>query len=259
MEEEDLMSVRVVTYNILDDGIGREAQIARVLATLSPDIVLLQEVAGERLARDLATQLSMAYYVAPGNSWRQVALLSRLPILAAQSHHPRPIHRAVLQASLGTLSGERLHILGVHLRAARLLPMETQRVRETQVIARILAQIQSEMVLVAGDFNACAPHDRVNVKDWTAWMRWSLFAQAGLIPRWALRSLLRNGLVDCFRRLHSEDDGFTLPASAPNMRLDYIFASLYLAERLRAYWVVEEPVEVLTASDHRPVVAEFEV
>lgn len=53
---------------------------------------------------------------------------------------------------------------------------------------------------------------------------------------------------------------YPLPATAaPNARLDYIFASPPLLPYLRACTVVRELAVVQEASDHLPVVAEFEL
>jgi endonuclease/exonuclease/phosphatase family metal-dependent hydrolase len=64
--------------------------------------------------------------------------------------------------------------------------------------------------------------------------------------------------VDCFRVLHPNDDGFTLPASDPKVRLDYVFADPALSPALRECRVVTEPAAVKIASDHLPVLAQFE-
>ena len=69
------------------------------------------------------------------------------------------------------------------------------------------------------------------------------------------------GYVDCFRRVHPGEWGFTCPAGSPAGRIDYIFASPEMAERLLHCDVVTEGegVHGEDASDHFPVVAEFGV
>ena len=253
------MRLRVVTYNILDGGTGREAHITRVLEALRPDVVVLQEVTGDTLVAALGKQFGMAHYVAPGNTWRQVALLSRLPIMAAAGHHHFPIHRAILQATLELAGGRRLHVFGIHTMALPLLAMEAWRVWEVREISQLMVPLLAEHCLLAGDFNASAPGDRVDVRGWPRWLRLMLLPQGGRVLRWAMRAVQNAGLIDCYRQLHPKADGFTLPAHAPNTRLDYIFASPSLAGRLRLCEVVGHPDEVLKASDHRPVVAEFDV
>jgi len=78
-------------------------------------------------------------------------------------------------------------------------------------------------------------------------------------PRGSIRMLRKAGYVDCFRSKNPNDPGFTCPAAAPAGRIDYIFASPELAERLSACCVVIEGNGLRgdEASDHLPVVAEF--
>lgn len=78
-------------------------------------------------------------------------------------------------------------------------------------------------------------------------------------PHGSIRLLRDAGYVDSFRRMNAHEWGFTCPAAAPAGRIDYIFASPDLAERLSACRVITEadglPVE--EASDHLPVIADF--
>ena len=73
-------------------------------------------------------------------------------------------------------------------------------------------------------------------------------------------SLLRKaGYIDCFRLKNPKDPGFTCPTGSLAGRIDYIFASPELAERLSASYVVTggNGLRGDEASDHLPVVAEF--
>nr|BBH94587.1 hypothetical protein KTA_27860 [Thermogemmatispora argillosa] len=90
---------------------------------------------------------------------------------------------------------------------------------------------------------------------------WLIDALAGLyVPRKSIARLQHAGYVDCFRRSHPHDPGFTCPALMPAGRIDFIFASPELAPRLRSCWIVEEGngVKGSQASDHLPVLAEFD-
>ena len=65
--------------------------------------------------------------------------------------------------------------------------------------------------------------------------------------------------VDCFRYLHPHKSGFTCPAAAPAGRIDYIFASTMLVDRLMSCSVITEGEGMPAdhASDHLPVVADL--
>lgn len=90
----------------------------------------------------------------------------------------------------------------------------------------------------------------------------SLFDMAAYwyAPRGAIRPL-RELYIDCFQHLHPHERGFTCPAAAPAGRIDYMFASPVLADRLTSCYVITEgggmPAD--RASDHLPVTAEFDL
>lgn len=82
-----------------------------------------------------------------------------------------------------------------------------------------------------------------------------------LLPRAAVRSMLRAGYVDCLRALHPRASAFTCPSYQPAVRIDYVFASAQLAGRIARCEVVGRSGELAEtarrASDHFPVLAEF--
>ncbi len=89
----------------------------------------------------------------------------------------------------------------------------------------------------------------------------SLFDMAASFyaPRGSIRKLLKGGYQDSFRHANPYANGFTCPAAAPAGRIDYIFSSSALIERLEScYELTEgEGVKGSQASDHLPVAAEF--
>ena len=77
--------------------------------------------------------------------------------------------------------------------------------------------------------------------------------------RRSIHLLRKAGYIDCFRVKNPNDPGFTCPAGSLAGRIDYIFASPELAERLSACYRITEGngLRGEEASDHLPVVAEF--
>ncbi|MGA8206646.1 MAG: endonuclease/exonuclease/phosphatase family protein [Candidatus Dormiibacterota bacterium] len=82
-----------------------------------------------------------------------------------------------------------------------------------------------------------------------------------LLPRAAVRSMLRAGYIDCLRALHPRASAFTCPTYQPAARIDYIFVTRGLDRRLVSCEVVGRSGELAElarrASDHFPVLAEF--
>lgn len=78
-------------------------------------------------------------------------------------------------------------------------------------------------------------------------------------PRGSIGLLLKAGYIDCFRQKAPHDPGFTCPAIAPAGRIDYIFATPELAQRLEQCQPILMGNGVLgsAASDHLAMTASF--
>lgn len=84
-----------------------------------------------------------------------------------------------------------------------------------------------------------------------------------LIERWTVERLLKEGYVDCYRRVHPRARGLTCATWQLSARVDYVFATADLAARVFGADVVggrtwPDP-DAAVASDHYPVVADFSV
>lgn len=247
-----------MTYNVLDGGMSREDLIVEVLREVSADVVVLQEVLDEGFAQRMGDALGMQYFLARGNSKYHLAILSRWPISARQSHHPfPPIQQTVLEATIDCPNGRPLVVFGVHPVPRPLVFLEVWRLWEMSVALKRLEQHGASACLLLGDFNACAPGDKPEVRRLGILNRVFILLQGQRIYRFAIRAILKAGMVDCFRLLHPDTDGFTYGPPAPVGRIDYIFASAALAPYLTKCFVAREPAAVDGASDHYPVVAEF--
>lgn len=250
--------MRVLTYNILDGGVGRESLIAEVLGAVQPDLAVLQEVYQNGLAERLADRLSLQTAVVEGNSTRHMAILSRWPILEARSHHPYPpVHHVILEATLGHPTVGLLHVFGIHTIPLYSIGRELWRAWEVRTLLRRVRRVSDQPCLVMGDFNAVAPHDpvRFETRSRAAGVRFWLHGNGKL--RLAVRQMQSAGFVDCYRALHPDKAGYTLPPPDPGVRLDYIFANTPLIGQLQRCDVVTWPAAVHDASDHYPLLAEF--
>ncbi len=249
--------MRVITYNIRDNAVSRENLILEVLQAAEPDVVVLQEVGRSETAAQWAKALGLEFCFAAGNSKRHLALLSRLPIRYQNSYHPLPLSTTLLEATLQVTSGQQLHVCGVHLAAQPFVLFEMWRWWEIAIILRRIKARLSQPCLLAGDFNAIAPDDSVNVNAWPRRLKRMLDLQGGRVLRRVISEVRMAGFVDCFRSLHPQEDGYTLPTPTPNSRLDYIFVNEMLNGQLAECRVMRDPSAVEQASDHYPLLAEF--
>ena len=78
------MRLRVVSYNVKDGGLGREALILQVLKDARADVIVMQEVYGLASVQQWAEALGMEVDFGRGNTSRHLAILSKLPIVSSQ-------------------------------------------------------------------------------------------------------------------------------------------------------------------------------
>jgi endonuclease/exonuclease/phosphatase family metal-dependent hydrolase len=201
----------------------------------------------------------MQGYFANSNVRSHVCFLSRHPVRQWHSHltFPPLLHNAI-EAEIEFRPGRILRLIGVHPVAFLGWPFEVWRMWEARHIVSLVDRL-GEPCIITGDFNAIAPQDRVVTSTMPRWLRLMLLAQGNHPYHFAMSQYLNAGLTDCFRFLNPSDDGFTLPPPTPNSRLDYILVNDALKPFLKKCWVVREPEAVLKASDHYPVVAEFDM
>ena len=117
----------------------------------------------------------------------------------------------------------------------------------------------SQPVLLGGDFNVILTDADVYNPE--------LFSQNALCrpeARRQMRALLHLGYFDCFRSLHPQDIGYTFWDYSGNalaadfgMRIDYLLANSFAADRLQSCQVDKAPRQADKPSDHTPLTAEF--
>jgi endonuclease/exonuclease/phosphatase family metal-dependent hydrolase len=250
--------LRVLTYNLYLGGADRLEAIYTVLAHVQADVIGLTEADDPQVVATLAERLDMYHVWAEGNGDRHIATLSRLPILDWHVYKTPPLTQAVLETKLAG-AARPISIYNVHLLPYLLLPFEIRRWQAIGKLLEVIRERQSEPHLILGDLNSIAAGDRVLQRNNPPRMRCLMALQLNLIFRLALPRLLKAGYVDCFRQLHSHDDGFTWTPGNLTTRYDYILADEVLAATLRSCRVVDEVEAVNCASDHLPLLAEFEL
>jgi endonuclease/exonuclease/phosphatase family metal-dependent hydrolase len=148
--------------------------------------------------------------------------------------------------------GVPLRLFATHLAASH-EKRAHPRLGEIEAILGVVRPLAETPHALVGDFNALDAADAIGMPPPGVVPRGE--AVAGT-PRLVLPELMRAGYVDCYRRLHPDEPGYTYPAPAPWLRLDYVFASPALAERLVACDVVAG-ADAERASDHLPLAAVF--
>jgi endonuclease/exonuclease/phosphatase family metal-dependent hydrolase len=243
------VSLRLLSYNIRFGGRGRERELASVIDSRAPDVVILQEATHPQVVERLAAACGMQEWgAAPG---RSLAYLSRSAALDRTWRRTRFAKRDYLELDLAGLT-----IFGVHLSAIHSNLTERRRSYELQSLLRNIAGRRQGFHVVAGDFNTLAPGQRLELSRLPRRLR-ALSLIAGGRIRWrTIQHMLDAGYVDCYRELHPDDAGYTFPSHNPHVRLDYVFAPAPEIARVLQCEVVRGP-EAAQASDHFPLFSEI--
>jgi endonuclease/exonuclease/phosphatase family metal-dependent hydrolase len=246
------VSLRILSYNILKGGSGRERLLATVISACAPDIVIFQEAYSPAVIEHLASQCGMEYWAA--SAGHSLAFMSRLVVASHGWRRVRWAKRAYLELVLPD-SGWR--IFGVHLSAVPSNLTEQRRGYEVRALLRSVERHQNGLHVVTGDFNTLAPGERLDMRRLPPHIR--AFAWiTGKTIRWVtIRMMLEAGYADGFRVLHASGEGNTFPTWDPHLRLDYAFVPEAFKSQLTRCDVVRDIAGAPDASDHFPLLTEL--
>ena len=247
------MTFRLLTYNILRGGVGREDAIARVVAACAPDVVLLQEATRPDSIAAIAARANMSEWRAFDR--QSLGYMSRRPVVDASWHRPRFSRHAFVEVAP---AGVDLRLFGVHLSAVHAAWTERRRLFELRALLESIAAQQHGLHAIAGDFNTLAPGEELDLERLPPRLRPFVWLSGGRIKWRTIHTVIERGYVDCFRTLHPDDRGLTMPTWDPHVRLDYVFLPAAFRERVIACEVVRTP-EAAAASDHFPVMVDLSI
>jgi exodeoxyribonuclease-3 len=215
---------------------------------------VLQEATDPRVIGTLSRVTNLPHWGARRD--HSIGFMSRLPVSHHEWHHPRGSKHAFLEVALADVE---CRIFGLHLAAWFSSWSERRRAREIRALLQGIAEHQHGPHVIAGDFNALAPGEALEVKPFPAWIRAMIRVSGGDIARETIQAMLDAGYVDAWRTLHEDDSGYTFPTWDPHVRLDYLFTPARDRERLSRCEVLRTPAAAKDASDHFPLVVELAV
>ena len=239
------MRLRIVTYNIHKcrgmDARVRPDRVAAVLKEIKPDIVALQEVVrgtGAALGADqagyLADSLDMHLAFGENRKYRQApygnAILSRLPIEDAMNYEITASwreKRGCLRADIKMKNGRLLRLFNAHMSTGYL----ERRKQVTMMVGKQMLgnpEFEDSRILV-GDFN-----------EWTKGLTTKLLST-------------HMQAVDLKKFLKKKK---SYPGVMPFLHLDHIYFDKFVS---LTHFEVFNTKESRLASDHLPMVADFEV
>ncbi len=246
------MPLRVLTYNICRGGRGKEDQIAAVIAAVRPDITIFQEATVPAVVEKLAARTGMAQWAS--SRGESLGFMSVKAVRHFEWHHPRLSRHAFLE--IEPAPGE-MRIFGVHLSALYSAWTERHRMIELRALLSSIGRHQHGFHLLAGDFNTLAPGDMLDFRKLPNRLRALVWLSGGNIRWRTIQLVLDAGYVDAYRLVHGPQVGYTFPAWAPHVRLDYFFTPAGFSNRVRTCEIVSHPAAA-AASDHLPLVADVD-
>ena len=253
--------MRIVSYNILDGGEGRADPLAEVIEAQRPDIVALVEADVPAVVERIASRLKMDFILAEGKR-HGAAILSRWRILESVNHSllRDEFSDAVLEATVAEPHGVEWTVAAVHLHPRARIEDEQHRDREIGVILDIFAKHRGEnrSHLLAGDFNANSPVQKVDPEKCKPRTREDFAANGGRLPRTAIQKLLAAGYADTLQISNPSEAEIlgSFTTQYPGQRVDYIFTFGVEANRVKEARIEHDRLAQY-ASDHFPVVAEI--
>ena len=243
------MNIKVLSYNIRFGGTGRASQLAEVISSVEPDIVVFQEAIVPRVIEEIAAATKMPFWAARPNS--STAYCSRIEIAHHEWHVPRGLRHPFLEIHP---AGTQARIFGLHLRAMFSNWGERRRTREIQILLTGIQKHQEGFHLLVGDFNSLGPGEILDTKKMPRWIRTMIWLSGRDLQRETVKLLLERGYADGFRSLHPHKKGYTFPTWDPHVRLDYVFVPAIFSNRLQEIEILNtSPAQ--TASDHFPLLS----
>ena len=120
---------------------------------------------------------------------------------------------------------------GLHLPAGMSARGERARLRSVDTLLDWAGGAADDNTILMGDLNSVARGDVPSVRQMPLWLRLLLRFDGGIRTDVQDR-LAAAGWIDAFRHLHPGEPGFTLPAVAPQVRLDYMLVPAGLLPRV---------------------------
>lgn len=255
--------MRIVTYNILDGGVGRADPIGEVLQAQRADVIVLVEADDDEVVDRIARRLKMDVIIAPGHGHR-VAILTRHTLVQTINHAilDESAPRSCCQAIIRLPDGTELPVIGLHLHARATEADETIRQHQIATVLRLTHEYRTanRAHILAGDFNSNSPVQVIDLNRCKQSTRDAYVANGNQIPRRVIQNLLDHGYADTLQ-VAQPDVATTLASFTthqPGQRVDYVFTFGIDTSLITEAWIEQDRLATY-ASDHYPVGAQINV
>ena len=240
------------------------AKVAEVIASIKPDILVLQEIGRKVALQELRQRLdgnglrfSQAVFLEGADPAIHLSVLSRFPVVGNHSKTNATylldgkrlqVRRGFVEIEIQVGSDYKFVLFSAHLKSMRQVAIAGQsemRLGEARVLRRLIEKRleanSNENILLMGDLNDAPSRDPIKV------------LMGSRSPKLVDLRPSEKKVGDELRRItwthfYKKEDQYS--------RLDYIMASRGMARELESAYIYITP-DWGVASDHRPVVARF--
>ncbi len=271
--------MKVVSFNVNSVRL-RLHQIEAVIAQHDPDVIALQEtkVQDHEFPLDSINALGYDVVFHGQKTHYGVATMTRLPYASVMKGFPddsEEAQRRIIAIDVKTRQGAKVTVIngyfpqGESRRHAVKFPAKEKFYADTLSLLKTHCDVK-EPVLVTGDFNVAPLDQDIGIAAENA-KRWLRDGKAAFLPeeREWLAALADWGLVDTFRQQHPDvtdrfswfdyrSRGFDREPKR-GLRIDHLYASRPLAEKLIDSGINYEIRGMEKPSDHCPVWSEFSI
>ncbi len=247
-QKDSAATIRFMTYNIHHgegiDSIIDISRISQIILDNKIDVVALQEVdKGVKRTNKidipelLAEQTGMNYSFHKNINYQDGeygnCILSRFPIISDTNFHYSMLREGEQRGLLQTVidfEGIHIAVMNTHLDYRE---DDSERISNVGQIFKTVENYSGMPIIIAGDFND-VPASRTHLK-------------------------MKEKFIDVWEFL-SDEYGFTYPTENPIKRIDYIFLKK-LSDQSEEVRIIPTKIYILKsfASDHLPVIVEFEI
>lgn len=255
--------MRIISYNILDGGVGRADPLGEVIQAQQADVVVLVEADEDEVVDRLAKRMKMDRIIAPGHG-HCLAILSRWPFRETINHaliHP-DAPRSCCEAVIRLPNGNELPVIGLQLHPGDHESDENIRQKQMAGVLRISHdyRTQNRPHLLAGDFNSHSPIQQIDLSRCKTSTRQAWQDNGGNLPRRVVQNLLEHGYIDTLEYVRPDQAQTlaTFTTHEPGQRVDFIFSYAINPSNIVDAWVEQDRLATY-ASDHYPVGAEMHV
>lgn len=248
--------MKLMTYNILNGGEDRLDSIVKVISGEKPDFLVINEANGfekDDKLNKFSKKIGLSYFKLSlsGEDDYHTAIFSKYPLKEVKEI--KPLRNAGILAVIETEFGE-ISVIGTHLSPY------TEESRSPEIDLIIENQKQYPNKILMGDLNSLSAGDGYNeeiIKGFNETQS-NKFTTNGRFRFEVINKITSSGYLDS-AVIFGKQKIATVPtalradeAHLANMRIDYVFISDSLKDRLKSYFVIKNEITE-NASDHYPI------